>query len=75
MFIYFSCYFVIHLGQSSPKQIEKENKPRRKVIGSDIRWCVAQTSHGKPAYSTPTRGGGGGGGAILYMIRRQLEEF
>ena len=33
MFIYFSCYFDIDQGHSSSKQIEKENKPRRKVIG------------------------------------------
>ena len=35
MFIYFSCYFDIDQGHSSSKQIEKENKPRRKVIGLD----------------------------------------
>ena len=34
-FIYFSCYFDINQGHSSSKQIEKENKPRRKVIGLD----------------------------------------
>ena len=33
MFIYFSCYFDIDQGHSSSKQIEKENKPRWKVIG------------------------------------------
>ena len=35
MCIYFSCYFDIDQGHSSSKQIEKENKPRRKVIGLD----------------------------------------
>ena len=35
MFIYFSCYFDIDQEHSSSKQIEKENKPRRKVIGLD----------------------------------------
>ena len=76
MFFYFSCYFGIHQGHSSSKQIEKEKKPRRKVIGLNIRfkWCVAQTqtSPGKPAQYSQ---GGGVGGAILYMIHRQLEEF
>ena len=35
MFIYFSCYFDIDQEHSSSKQIEKENRPRRKVIGLD----------------------------------------
>ena len=35
MFIYFSCYFDIDQGHSSSNQIEKENKPQRKVIGLD----------------------------------------
>ena len=35
MFIYFSCYFDIDQGQSSSKQIQKEDKPRQKVIGLD----------------------------------------
>ena len=33
--IYFSCYFDIDQGHSTSKQIEKEKKPRRKVIGLD----------------------------------------
>ena len=35
MFIYFSCYFDIDQGYSSAKQVEKENKPRRKFTGLD----------------------------------------
>ena len=35
MFIYFSCYFDIDQGHSSSKQIGKETKPRRRVIGLD----------------------------------------
>ena len=35
MFVYFSCSFDIDQGHSTSKQIEKENKPRRKVIGLD----------------------------------------
>ena len=36
MLIYFSCHFdPIDQGHSSSKQIEKENKPRRKVAGLD----------------------------------------
>ena len=35
MFIYFSCYFDIDQEHSSSKQIEKEDKPRQKVIGLD----------------------------------------
>ena len=35
MFIYFSGYFHIDQGHSSLKQIEKESKPWRKVIGLD----------------------------------------
>ena len=40
MFIYFSCYFDIDQGHS--KQIEKEKKPRRKVIGLDILGLLAK---------------------------------
>ena len=35
LFMYFSCYFEVDQGHSSSKQIEKENKPRRKVIRLD----------------------------------------
>ena len=51
IFIYFSCYFDIDQGHSSSKQIEKENKPQRKVIGLDnvikVRFKWSEKGSGK----------------------------